>query len=90
MQTCLDHLNIHGKDLKNLQLEPIFSSIFKYILDKPNFSTVLCESLRSEAINEDFLENLSNALQLSVSDKIGIGLALSDSENSDIRMLGKF
>ncbi|XP_057511675.1 uncharacterized protein LOC130793815 isoform X2 [Actinidia eriantha] len=89
VQTCLDHLNIHGKDLKNLQLEPIFCSIFKYILDKPNFSTVLCESLRSEAINEDFLENLSYALRLSVSEKIGIGLALSDSENSDIRMCGK-
>ncbi|GFS35543.1 transcription regulator [Actinidia rufa] len=89
MQTCLDHLNSHGKDLKNLQLEPIFCSIFKYILEKPNFSTVLCELLRSEAINEDFLENLSNALRLSASDKIGIGLALSDSENSDIRMLGK-
>ncbi|KAL6965062.1 hypothetical protein U1Q18_036119 [Sarracenia purpurea var. burkii] len=89
LQTCLDHLSIHGKDLKNLQLEPIFGSIFKYVLDKPNFSTVLCESLRSAAINEDFLENLSNALHLSVCEKIGIGLALSDSENSDTRMCGK-
>ncbi|KAA8515904.1 hypothetical protein F0562_019083 [Nyssa sinensis] len=89
LQTCLDHLNIYGKDLKNMQLEPVFTSIFKYILEKPNFSTVLCESLRSTTINEDFLENLCNALRLSASEKIGIGLALSDSENLDVRLCGK-
>ncbi|KAF5959204.1 hypothetical protein HYC85_000413 [Camellia sinensis] len=89
LQTCLDHLNIYGRDLKNMQLEPIFGSIFKYILDKPNFSTVLSESLRSTVINEDFLESLSNALNLSATEKIGIGLALSDSENLDISMCGK-
>ncbi|XP_059651610.1 uncharacterized protein LOC132299153 [Cornus florida] len=89
LQTCFDHLNIHGKDLRNVQLDPVFSSIFKYILDKPNFSTVFCESLRSTAINEDFLENLSDAFRLSASEKIGIGLALSDSESTDIRLCGK-
>ncbi|KAK4414642.1 CCR4-NOT transcription complex subunit [Sesamum alatum] len=89
LQTCLDHLNIYGKDLKNAKLHPIYSSIFKHILDKPNFSTVFSESLRTAAINEGLLQNLSGALQLSVSEKIGIGLALSSSENHDIRMCGK-
>ncbi|KAI8024154.1 CCR4-NOT transcription complex subunit 1 [Camellia lanceoleosa] len=86
LQTCLDHLNIHGKHLKNTQLEPIFGSIIKFMLDKPNFNTVLCESLISVEINEYFLENLANALHLSTPEKIGIGLALSDSENPDIRL----
>lgn len=89
LQTCLDHLNIYGKDLKNLQPEPIIGPIFKFVLEKPNFSTVLSESLRSAAINEEFVESLSNALHLSASEKIGFGLALLDSENSDVRMCGK-
>lgn len=89
LQSCLDYLNIYVKDLKNVQLEPMFASIFRYILEKPNFTTVFCESLRSTAVSGDFLENLCNALQLSVSEKFGIGFALSDSENLDIRMCGK-
>ncbi|XP_011090133.1 CCR4-NOT transcription complex subunit 1 isoform X2 [Sesamum indicum] len=89
LQTCLDHLNIYGKDLKNVKLHPVYSSIFKHILDKPNFSTVFSESLSTVAINEELLQSLSGALQLGVSEKIGIGLALSSSENHDIRMCGK-
>lgn len=67
---------------------PLYAAFFKHILHKPNFSTVLDESLRPEALNEEFLHNLSGALQLSVSEKIGVGLALSDSENLDISLCG--
>lgn len=88
LQTCLDHLNIYEKDLKNMKLHPIYALIFKHILDKPNFSTILIGSLRAMAINEELLQNLSGALQLSVPEKIGIGLALSNSEEHDIRMCG--
>lgn len=93
LQTCFHHLNCHRtelRDLKNTQLDPVFGSLFKYILDKPNFSTVFCQSIGSATISEGFLESLSNALKLSASEKIGIGLALSDSEDSGIRMCGKF
>ncbi|KAL2491080.1 transcription regulator [Abeliophyllum distichum] len=88
LQTCLDQLNICG-NLKNVQLHPVYASIFKHMLDKPNFSTVFCRSLKTAAINEEFLQNLSDALHLSSYEKIGVGLALSDSENLDIRMCGK-
>lgn len=90
LQTCLDHLNSYRTDLKNVSLERVLASIFKYLLDKPNFTTVFCESLRNSEINEGILENFSNALHLSVSEKIGLGLALSDSENFDNRIFGKF
>nr|GLL40743.1 CCR4-NOT transcription complex subunit 1-like [Ipomoea trifida] len=86
---CFDHLNIYGKDLKNLQLEPVFASIFKYLLDKPNFSTVFFKSVRDAAICEEFLENLCTALQLTVYEKIGVGIALSYVEDVDIEMCGK-
>ncbi|KAL3616494.1 hypothetical protein CASFOL_039884 [Castilleja foliolosa] len=89
LQTCLDHLNIYDKDLESLKLHPIYASIFKHILDKPNFSTVLSESLRNAPINEELLQNFSGVLHLSTPEKIGIGLALSNSENHNIRMCGK-
>ncbi|XP_040991398.1 CCR4-NOT transcription complex subunit 1-like isoform X2 [Juglans microcarpa x Juglans regia] len=89
LQTCIDHLNFYSTDTKNMLLDSVVASIFKYLLDKPNFSTVFFESLRDTEINELTLENFSNALHLSVSEKIGFGLALSDSENLDTRMSGK-
>lgn len=90
LQTCVDHLNICSPDSKNMQLESVVAQCFKYLLEKPNFSTVFLESLRNTEINEGTLVNLSNALNLSVSEKIGIGLALSDSENLETKMCGKF
>ncbi|KAJ4956450.1 hypothetical protein NE237_013233 [Protea cynaroides] len=90
LQTCLDHINFHGGDMQNMQLKPDFLvAIFRYLLDKPNFSTVFCEALRNTSINEAFLGDFCNALRFLVSEKIGIGLALSDSENLDIRTCGQ-
>lgn len=90
LQTCIDHLKFYNTDSKDVQLELAVASIFKFLLGKPNFSTVFCESLRNTEINEGTLENFSNVLHLSVSEKIGIGLALSDSENLDNRNCGTF
>ncbi|XP_073064928.1 uncharacterized protein [Primulina eburnea] len=89
LQICLDNLHIYVKDLKNKQMHPLFASLFKHIMDKPNFSTVLCQSLSTAAINGEYLQNLSNVLHLSPLERIGMGLALSDSENLEIRMCGK-
>ncbi|XP_022770231.1 CCR4-NOT transcription complex subunit 1-like isoform X3 [Durio zibethinus] len=88
LQTCLDCLHSHMTDSK-LQSEQVIASIFRHAMDKPNFCTVFCHSLRSMDISEDFLENFSKAIQLSVSEKIGLSLALFDSESPDIRMCGK-
>jgi CCR4-NOT transcription complex subunit 1 len=84
LQTCLDYLKT---DLKNMHLEPVLASVFKFVLDKPNFATVFCQSLKSTEIT--FLEKLSNLLKLSVAEKIGTGLALSESENADTSMFGE-
>ncbi|XP_075501008.1 uncharacterized protein LOC142539437 isoform X2 [Primulina tabacum] len=89
LQICLDHLHIYQKDSKNMEMHPIFASLFKHIMDKPNFSTVFCQSLSTASINGEYLQNLSNGLHLSALDKIGMGLALSDSENLETRMCGK-
>ncbi|KHG27375.1 CCR4-NOT transcription complex subunit 1 [Gossypium arboreum] len=89
LQTCLDCLSSHKTDSKNLQSEQVVASIFRHAMDKPNFCTVFCQSLRSMDISENFLENFSKTLQLSLSEKIAVGLALSDSENPETRMCGK-
>ncbi|KAM7274567.1 hypothetical protein ACFE04_016433 [Oxalis oulophora] len=89
LRSCLDHLISHRNDSSNMHLELVLASIFKHIMDKPNFTTVFCQSLGSAQISEDFFQNVSNALNLSVSEKIVISLALTDSENSDTRLCGK-
>ncbi|WKA05432.1 hypothetical protein VitviT2T_023400 [Vitis vinifera] len=87
LETCLDYLS--RAELKNTQVEAIFASLFKYIFDRPNFCTIFCQSLRSTAISERFLENLSNTLHFSACEKIGIGLALLDSEHLEFRTCGR-
>ncbi|KAF5732911.1 Ccr4-not transcription complex putative isoform 1 [Tripterygium wilfordii] len=90
LQTCLDHLHFDPTELKNMQLESVLMSIFTYIMEKPNFSTIFCQSLEGIDISEGYLQNLSNCFHLSASEKVGIGLALSDSENPDTSLCGKF
>lgn len=83
-------MNFHGDDMNDGQLKAdLLAAIFRYLLDKPNFNTVLCESLRSLVIGEGFLGEFCNVLQLSVSEKIGLGLALADAENVDVRTTGE-
>ncbi|XP_078446307.1 transcription regulator isoform X2 [Wolffia australiana] len=89
LQTCLDALNLCNTDNQEMQPKPeVLSSVFRHLLDKPSFSTVFCQALRNEWINDGFLANLSTMLNLSISEKIAIGLAMSDSENFDYRSRG--
>ncbi|CAI0393707.1 unnamed protein product [Linum tenue] len=89
LQICFEHLYFRKTDLQNVHLEPVLESTFKFLMDSPNFSTVFCQSVRSVDISEELLENLSTALHLTVHEKIGVGLALSDSDNLDSRMHAK-
>ncbi|PPD83203.1 hypothetical protein GOBAR_DD19873 [Gossypium barbadense] len=78
-----------------LELSSTLSSHVRFLLQsltEANADSVfreLCQSLRSMDISENFLENFSKTLQLSLSEKIAVGLALSDSENPETRMCGK-
>ncbi|XP_061369489.1 uncharacterized protein LOC133312337 [Gastrolobium bilobum] len=89
LQTCLDHFNCVTRDMKDVYHEPILGAVIKYLLDKPNFSTVFSESMKDIEINDSFLESFCTGLQLSLLEKIAISLALSDSENPDARLCGK-
>ncbi|CAI9292306.1 unnamed protein product [Lactuca saligna] len=89
LETCFDHFNVYERDLKSSHLEPVVASLFRKLLEKPQFSTVFQVSVRPTAITEEFLDNLSVALQLSSYEKLGFGLSLTDSENNDIRIAGR-
>ncbi|XP_059666940.1 uncharacterized protein LOC132312554 isoform X2 [Cornus florida] len=90
LQTCLDHINFYEGDMRNMRMKPeLVAGIFRYLFERPNFSTVFCEALRTMKITEPFLGDFCDALHLTVSEKIGLGLALADSENLDIRTSGQ-
>ncbi|EXB25263.1 hypothetical protein L484_010131 [Morus notabilis] len=89
LKACFDNLNRHKTEPKNPPLEKVVASIFRNLLVRPNFCTVLRKSLRESKISHGTIENFSDALHLSLPEKICIGLALSNSENFDIRICGK-
>lgn len=91
LQTCLDQINLHAENVQTIPMKAaIVSSVLKFLMLKPNFSTVFCESLRNTWSQSDdmFLENLLKDLNLSVSEKIAISLALTDSQISEFRIRG--
>ncbi|KMZ57698.1 hypothetical protein ZOSMA_82G00100 [Zostera marina] len=92
LQTCLDQINLHAENVQTIPMKAaIVSSVLKFLMLKPNFSTVFCESLRNTWSQSDdmFLENLLKDLNLSVSEKIAISLALTDSQISEFRIRGE-
>lgn len=73
------------------QLIPdLLAAIFRHLLDRPNFSSLFCESLGGTVINEIYLEDLCSALHLSLPEKISLGLALADANTIEMRTSGKF
>ncbi|XP_022731110.1 CCR4-NOT transcription complex subunit 1-like isoform X16 [Durio zibethinus] len=90
LQTILYHMNLLGEDMQRKQyMSGLFSEVFSYLLDQPNFGTVCCEAFRNVIISKKFLQEFSNELQLSVSEKVALGLALADSENDEFRTIGQ-
>ncbi|PKA46458.1 hypothetical protein AXF42_Ash012590 [Apostasia shenzhenica] len=89
LQTCVDQL--HNNDLDS-DLQPkldLISAIFRYLLHRPNFGTIVCEVLRAMPVSEGFPGDFSNILNLSTSEKVGLGLALSESDNIDLKIRGQ-
>ncbi|KAJ1296292.1 hypothetical protein BS78_01G288700 [Paspalum vaginatum] len=90
LQVCVDEVLMNVGGAKNPQSKHnLVAVIFRYCLDKPYFSTSFCEALRAISVSDGFLETLSNELQLSAAERVGVGLALSDSENLDLNLEGR-
>ncbi|KAI3764755.1 hypothetical protein L2E82_14771 [Cichorium intybus] len=89
VDSCLHHFKIYEKGLKSTHLEPAVASLFRKLMEKPYFCKVFSGLVKHIPISKEFLDNLSTAMQLSPFEKLGFGLALSDSENNDVRMAGR-
>jgi len=90
LQVCVDEMLLNIGGAKNHQLKhDLVATIFRYCVDKPYFSTSFCEALRAIPVSDGFLETLSNELELSAAERVGVGLALSDSENPDLNLEGR-
>ncbi|XP_066384368.1 LOW QUALITY PROTEIN: uncharacterized protein [Miscanthus floridulus] len=90
LRVCLNQVLLNAGEVKNLQLQQkLLSDVFRYCLHKTCFATSFCEVLTTIALTDDFLESLSNLLELSVAEKVGVGLALSDYEDSEIKQKGQ-
>ncbi|KAM0835823.1 hypothetical protein ACQ4PT_062703 [Festuca glaucescens] len=90
LQVCFDEVMLSAKEVENFQLKHgLLSAIFRYCLNKTYFSTCFCEALLPKSDTDGLLETLSNVLELSVAEKVGIGLALSDSDNSAMKLKGQ-
>ncbi|KAF8697905.1 hypothetical protein HU200_035402 [Digitaria exilis] len=90
LQVCVDEVLLNVGGAKNPQLKhDLVATIFRYCLDKPYFSTSFCEALKAIPVSNGFLETLSNELELSVAERVGVGLSLSDSENPDLNLEGR-
>ncbi|AQL05580.1 transcription regulator [Zea mays] len=87
LQVCVDEilLNIGGANNHRLKHD-LVAIIFRYCVDKPYFSTNFCEALRAMPDSDGLLETLSNELELSTTERVVVGLALSDSENPDLNL----
>lgn len=85
----MDEVLLNIGAAKNPQLKhDLVAIIFRYCLDKSYFTTSFCEALRAIPVSSGFLETLSNELELSAAERVGVGLALSDSENPDLNLEG--
>ncbi|KAF7147217.1 hypothetical protein RHSIM_Rhsim03G0166300 [Rhododendron simsii] len=90
LQTCLDHSNFQEGDVHKMQLKSdLLAGIFRYLLQCPNFSSIFCQAMRNMVMSERFISDFCDALQLSLYEKVGVGLSLSDSENVAIRTIGQ-
>lgn len=77
---------MHKMQLKS----DLLAGIFRYLLQCPNFSSIFCEAMRNMVMSERFISDFCDALQLSLYEKVGVGLSLADSENVAVRTNGKF
>ncbi|KAL5217094.1 hypothetical protein ABZP36_017778 [Zizania latifolia] len=90
LQFCLDQVLLTSQELEKSHFRhDLLSAIFRYCMDKTCFSTCFCEALRPIAATDGLLKTLSNVLELSAPEKVGIGLAFSDFENSVLKLKGQ-
>lgn len=89
LRSCLEQVNIREGEVQNLQLKiDLLAIVIRHLVHQPNFSTIFCEAVRCFPFSDALLDDLSEALKLSLLEQIGLGLALTDAEDSHWQQQG--
>ena len=70
VEMCFNRFIIYGEDLKSMFEEPAIAALFRKLMEKPHFVTVFSHVVLTHTpISEEFIDDLSNSLQLSAYEK---------------------
>uniref|UniRef100_A0A0D3C6V7 CCR4-Not complex component Not1 C-terminal domain-containing protein n=1 Tax=Brassica oleracea var. oleracea TaxID=109376 RepID=A0A0D3C6V7_BRAOL len=80
LKTCLDCFAARRSHPNSSQLEKLISLVFKRVLKHSN---LISHALRDVEVTDEFVADLTNALDFSISDKISFALSLAEFDSSD-------
>ncbi|CAH2039394.1 unnamed protein product [Thlaspi arvense] len=89
LKTCLDYFTARKSHPNTLQLEKVVSSVFKRVMKNSNLGSLLSHALKDVEVTEEFVDDLTNSLNFSHSEKISFALALVDFQTSDAKTIGR-
>ncbi|XP_019098237.1 PREDICTED: CCR4-NOT transcription complex subunit 1-like isoform X9 [Camelina sativa] len=90
LKTCLDCFTVRKSQPDTLlQLEKVVSLVFKRVMKLPNLGTLLSHALKDVELTQSFLDDLTDTLEFSVSDKIAFALALTVFDRLDAKTTGR-
>ncbi|EOA39181.1 hypothetical protein CARUB_v10012145mg [Capsella rubella] len=89
LKTCLDCFTVRKSQPNTLQLEKVVSLVFKRVMKLSNLGTLLSHALKDVELTQVFVDDLTNTLEFSTSDKISFALALTDFERLDAKTTGR-
>ena len=70
VEMCFNRFTIYREDLKSMFVEPAIAALFGKLMEKPHFVTVFSHVVLTHTpISEEFIDDLSNSLQLSAYEK---------------------
>nr|VDD41256.1 unnamed protein product [Brassica oleracea] len=80
LKTCLDCFAARRSHPNSSQLEKLISLVFKPVLKHSN---LISHALQDVEVTDEFVADLTNALDFSISDKISFALSLAEFDSSD-------
>ncbi|KAH0905329.1 hypothetical protein HID58_037156, partial [Brassica napus] len=79
LKTCLDCFAARRSHPNTSQLEKLISLVFKRVLKHSN---LISHALQDVEVTDEFVADLTNALDFSISDKISFALSLAESDDA--------
>lgn len=87
LRGCLEEAHLGDGEAEAVPLErQLLVAVIRQLLPQPNFPTLLCEAVRQiRGLNDQFLRDLCQALNLALPERLRLGLALGSAEDKSRR-----